>query len=315
MKIVFLDRYSVADVTLAPIEAEGELVCYLDTTTEQILERCAEAKVVITNKVKFNEETLSRLSGVELICIAATGMNNIDLAAATRHGIMVKNAVDYSTDSVAQSTFAMLLSLMHQTTYYDHFVKSGNYSTSGKFTKLDRAFFQLSGKQWGIIGMGNIGKRVASLAEAFGCQVAYHSTSGANLEAGYPHLSIDELLATSDIVTLHCALNHRTYDLLSYERLCRMKPTAYLINVARGKIVNEEALCRALNENRIAGAALDVFAEEPTPANNELFTSLNDPSRLLCAPHIAWGAKEARTKLIEIIASHIKMLKASKTEL
>lgn len=305
MNIVFLDTYSLGDADLSPISTLGNYTGYEFTRSTQTVERCAEADIIITNKVLLNREVLIQLPRTKLVCIAATGTNNIDLEAAKELGIEVRNASDYSTQSVAQATFAMTLSMLHNTSMYDSYVKEGEYATSGRFTFHGQPYFEISGKQWGIIGLGNIGRRVAEIASAFGARVAYYSSSGNDRSSQYLRLTLDELLATSDIVSIHSPLTPETTNLIAYKELCTMQPHALLVNMARGGIVEETDLTRALNENRLAGACLDVFAQEPLRADSPLLTQLHNPRKLLCAPHIAWASAEARKKLVGIIAGHI----------
>ena len=305
MNIVFLDEYSVDRVNLDPIRCLGNFTGYYNTEPEQVVERCLQAEVIISNKVKLTGEILDKLPRLRLICIAATGMNNVDLVRAAEKGIPVRNVPGYSTNSVAEATFTLLFALMRQTVYHDRFVKSGKYTESGLHNHFGRPFFELCGKSWGIIGMGTIGKRVAALAEAFGAKISYYSTSGKNMDAGYPCMNLEDLIAGSDIISIHAPLNHQTYHLIAYEQMKRMKSTAFLINVARGKIIHEPDLARALNENLIAGAGLDVFAQEPIEKENPLLC-LENPDKIVLMPHIAWASVEARQALIDRIAEHIR---------
>ncbi len=310
MKIVFLDTQTVGLVpNFNKLQQCGELICHQTTTNEQRVERLQGADAAIVNKVKIDRTTMEQLPDLKLICIAATGMNNIDLEAAAEHNITVKNVAAYSTNSVAQSTFAALFYLLHHTKQTDAYVKSREYAKSQIFTNLNYPFWELSEKQFGIIGLGNIGRRVASIAEAFDAQVSYYSTSGKNTGQPYRQVSLLELLQQSDIVSIHAPLNEKTYNLLNYKLLCKMKNTAYLINMGRGGIVNEADLARALNENRIAGAALDVFEQEPIQHDNPLL-QIQNSDKLLLTPHIAWSSLEARKRLIDIICENIKSFQA-----
>lgn len=303
--IVFLDANSIGDVEMSPLAALGELILYDNTLPEQVLPRCIDADVVITNKVKLMQSELENLPRLKLICVAATGMNNIDLKIASEKGIDVKNVADYSTDSVAELTFALVLELIHQTHYYDHYVKSGLYGRSGLFTHHGRPFFEIKDKKWGIIGLGHIGHRVAEIASVFGAEISYYSTSGKNRQTTYPHKNLDKLLTESDIVSIHAPLNEQTQYLIDYKRLCLMKPSAYLVNVGRGGIVKETDLAQALREGHLAGAGLDVYEQEPLlPDNPLLSTDICD--KLLMTPHIAWASIEARQRLIDSIIRHIK---------
>lgn len=304
MKIVFLDEYSVCGRDLSSIKRFGDYTGYEVTSPKQVLERCADAEVVISNKVVLDAAIISSLPKLRLICVAATGMNNIDLNAAAEHGVEVRNAVGYSTYSVAETTICSALSLLREVTYYDNYFKSGEYAKSERIFNFDRPTAQLRGKRWGIIGMGNIGREVARLAEAFGCDVAYYSTSGVERNEAYNKLSLNELLNSSDVISIHCPLNERTQNLISAEELAMMKKSTILINVARGGIVNEAALAEALNCGNLRGAALDVFTSEPL-RESPLY-NLQDPYRLLASPHNAWSSVEAIDRLIACIAVNIQ---------
>ncbi|MBQ2374733.1 MAG: D-2-hydroxyacid dehydrogenase [Alistipes sp.] len=304
MKIVFLDEYSICNRDISNIKSLGEYVGYETTLPEQVVERCYDADIVITNKVVLDANTIASLPKLKLICIAATGMNNVDLVAATEQCVEVKNAVGYSTYAVAETTIGSALSLLREVTYYDNFFKSGKYASAERIFNFDRPTAQLRGKRWGIIGMGNIGREVARLAEAFGCEVSYYSTSGVTRDELYPALSLNELLSSSDIISIHCPLTNRTANLIAQKELSQMKSSAILINVARGGIVNEQDLAEALNNKTIRGAALDVFTSEPL-RESPLY-NLQDPYRLLASPHNAWSSVEAIDRLVECITNNIK---------
>ena len=310
MKIVFLDEYSICGRDLSSIKKFGDYIGYETTSPEQVLERCADAEIVISNKVVLDSAIISALPKLRLICVAATGMNNIDLNAAAEHGVEVRNAVGYSTYSVAETTLCSALSLLREVTYYDNYFKSGEYSKSERIFNFDRPTAQLRGKRWGIIGMGNIGREVARLAEAFGCEVAYYSTSGVERDEIYNKLILNELLNSSDIISIHCPLNERTHNLIGAEELAMMKNSAILINVARGGIVDEAALAEALNNGNLRGAALDVFTSEPL-RESPLY-NLKDPYRLLASPHNAWSSVEAIDRLIACIVGNIQEYVAKK---
>lgn len=303
MKIVFLDEYSVCGRDLSSIKRWGDYTGYETTSPEEVLEKSKDAEIIISNKVILDAKTIASLPHLRLICVAATGMNNIDLNAAAEHGVEVRNAVGYSTYAVAETTLSSALALLREVTYYDNYFKSGAYASSERIFNFDRPTAQLRGKRWGIIGMGNIGREVARLAEAFGCEVSYYSTSGVERKEAYPALPLEELLRTSDVVSIHCPLNDRTRSLIGAEQLAQMKPSAILINVARGGIVDEAALADALNEGRLRGAALDVFTSEPL-RESPLYT-LRDPYRLLASPHNAWSPVEAIDRLISCIEQNI----------
>jgi glycerate dehydrogenase len=310
MKIVFLDEYSVCGRDLSSIKRFGDYTGYDTTSPEQVLERCADAEVVISNKVVLDATIIASLPKLRLICVAATGMNNIDLNAAAEHGVEVRNAVGYSTYSVAETTICSALSLLREVTYYDNYFKSGEYAKSERIFNFDRPTAQLRGKRWGIIGMGNIGREVARLAEAFGCEVVYYSTSGVERDEVYNKLSLNDLLNSSDVISIHCPLNDHTHNLIDAEELAMMKKSAILINVARGGIVNEVALAEALNNGNLRGAALDVFTTEPL-RESPLY-NLQDPYRLLASPHNAWSSVEAIDRLIACIAGNIQEYTAKK---
>ena len=305
MKIVFLDAATMGDVSFAPIQQLGELVCYDRSTPEEALTRVGDCEVLIINKVRVTPELIDAAPKLRLICEAATGVNNIDLPYAASKGIPVRNAVGYSTDSVVQATFMHILSLVGNAPYFDKVVKSGEYSSSGLFTDVSVNWWELAGKKIGIIGLGNIGSRVAKVAEAFGMKVCYYSTSGTSHCKDYPSLPLDELMAASDVISIHAPLNERTDGLIGERELQLMKRSAIIVNMGRGGIVNEAALAKAIDEELIAGAALDVFVTEPLPQHNPLLHTRH-PERLRLAPHVAWASTQARTRLTAIIAENIR---------
>ena len=304
MKIVFLDEYSLGDMDLTPIKELGEFVGYERTSKEQVLERCKDAEVVICNKTLLRGETLRALPNLRFVAIAATGMNNVDLEVAAELGIEVKNVAGYSTYSVAEATLTFALSLLKNTAYYDNYFKSGAYAASEDIFHFGRPVRQLRGSKWGVIGMGAIGREVARLATAFGCEVAYASTSGAVRKEDYPQMSLEELLGWADVVSIHCPLTPATKGLIGDKELQKMKPTSIIINVARGGIIDETALAKALNNKTIAGAGLDVFSREPLHSSS--LYDLADKYSLVASPHTAWASDEARKVLIQRIAENIK---------
>lgn len=303
-KIVFLDEYSLGGNDLSSIKSLGDYTAYDRTPAELVLERCKGATVVISNKVYLSRETMQQLPDLKLIAIAATGMNNVDLEAAAELGIEVKNVSGYSTYSVAEATLCGALSLLKNSSYYDNYFKSGAYAATTDIFHFGRPISMLRGKNWGIIGLGAIGRQVATLAEAFGCKVAYYSTSGVAREESYPRMELSELLAWADVVSIHSPLNAQTAGLIGEAELQQMKPTAIIINVARGGIIDESALANTLNNKTIAGAALDVFSKEPLPSSP--LYNLKDSYSLLASPHTAWAADDAVNKLIEGIYINIK---------
>jgi glycerate dehydrogenase len=304
-KIIFLDAKPTGNLPQYDlIRQHGELILFMSTQPQDTAERVTHADIVITNKVQMGRKEIDAAPNLKLICVAATGMNNVDLEAAKERGIVVKNVVDYSTRSVAQHTFAMLLYLKERLRYFDEYIKSGDYVNSDTFTHLGPEYEEIAGKRFGIIGLGTIGKEVAKLADAFGAEVVYYSTSGKNNNATYQQVSLDELLHTSDVVSVHAPLNDNTRNLLHYDNMNLMKQTAILLNTGRGGIINEPDLVRILNESRIYGAGLDVLEVEPMPANHP-FLAVQQKERLLVTPHIAWASKEARAALLARIAGNI----------
>ena len=303
-RIVFLDEYSLGGMDLTPIKELGEYIGYDRTTKEQVLERCKGAEVVIANKSLLKAETLRALPDLRFIAIAATGMNNVDLDVAAELGIGVKNVAGYSTSSVAEATLTFALSLLKNTAYFDNYFKSGAYAATEDIFHFGRPVRQLRGSKWGIIGMGAIGREVARLASAFGCEVAYTSTSGAVRKEDYPQMPLEELLGWADVVSIHCPLTPTTKGLIGEKELQKMKPTSIIINVARGGIIDEVALAKALNEKSIAGAGLDVFSREPL--HSSPLYDLENSYTLVAAPHTAWAADAARKVLIQRIADNIK---------
>ncbi len=299
MKIVILERNSVGeDVSVDCIGEFGELVCYPNTVTvEEVRERVKDADIVIANKSPLGEETLKDAPGVKLICEFATGFDNCDLEYCKSRGIRVTNARDYCTAMVAQHTFAMALALSGKLSYYDTYVKSGAYSAQDRFSNFDRPFCEMAGKVWGIVGMGNIGRRVAKIAEAFGCQVIFYSVTGKSRCTEYRQVDFDTLLSESDFLSLHCPLSELTQNLIDGAALGKMKKTAILLNVARGRVVDNRALYEALVNGTIAAAGLDVVETEPLEASNPLST-LKDSTRLIITPHLAWASVEARTRCV-----------------
>lgn len=310
MNIVFLDAATLGDISFETICQYGTLTCYENSTPEEALERVRDCDILIINKIQVTAQLIDAAPHLKLICEAATGVNNIDLGYAESKGIPVRNAVGYSTDSVVQATFMHILSLAGHAPYYDDCVKSGRYSSMGMFTDPSVCWSELAGKTIGIIGMGNIGTRVAKVAEAFGMKVCYYSTSGTGHCKEYPCLSIEELMATSDIVSIHAPLNERTSGLIGPKELSMMKTTGFIVNMGRGGIVDETALASAIDNGTIAGAALDVFVKEPLPADNPLLKT-NHPERLRFTPHTAWASQEARERLVKQIADNIRQFVSS----
>lgn len=304
MKMVFLDAATMGDVSFAPLERLGSLLCYDSSTPEEALERVSDCDVLIVNKVRVTPELIDAAHDLKLICETATGVNNIDIEYAAKKGIPVRNVAGYSTPTVAQATFMHILSLVGSAPYFDDAVKSGRYSASGMFTDVSVNWWELAGKTIGIIGMGNIGRKVAQIAEAFGMKVCYFSTSGTSHCKDYPSLPLEQLLAQADIVSVHAPLNERTDALIGEKELAMMKSSAYIVNMGRGGIVVEEALVKAVDEGVIAGAALDVYSVEPLPEDS-CYLKARHPERFRFAPHVAWASEEARARLLGMVAENI----------
>ena len=301
-KIVFLDADTLGDTSLNPIRERGELTLYPRTQPHQVAERIADCDVIITNKVLIRQPEIDAAPNLKLICVAATGVNNVDVEYAAQKGIPVRNVAGYSTESVVQVTFMHLLNLFGQGNYFDSRVKDGTYTREGLFTDLSRSFNEIHGKTLGIIGMGTIGQRVAQIASAFGMRVHYFSTSGTSHCTDYPSVSLETLLKESDVISIHAPLNAITKGMLTLEHLKKMKKTAFLINLGRGGIVVEKDLAQAVQDGTLAGAATDVFEQEPVPADHPY---LKVGERLLLTPHIGWASVEARQLLVEKLAANI----------
>lgn len=304
-KIVVLDSKTLGNVNFDKLKEFGEVVLYEKTKAEEIEERVKDASIILTNKVVLNKDNLKNAEKLEIICETATGFNNIDIEYAKSKNIAVTNVAGYSTPTVAQHTFATLLHLYDKIGYYDEFVKSGEYSRSGMFTNLDKTFNDIEGKKWGIVGLGNIGKKVAKIAEAFGAEVVYYSTSGKNNNSDYKRVELDELLSESDIISIHSPLNSNTQGLFNYDNLKKMKKSSVLINMGRGPIIVEKDLAKAIDENIIAGAGLDVFSVEPIPEDSPLL-KIKNKEKIVMTPHIAWASIEARERLFNDLIENIK---------
>lgn len=307
MKLVFLDKKTIGeDIDYSKFSGLGEVVEYDYTLPEEVPGRVKDADIVIVNKIPINEKTIHTARDLKLVCVTATGTNNLDKDYLARRGIEWRNAAGYSTESVAQHTFAMLFYLLEHLRYYDDYVKEGHYINDVMFTHFAKTFHQLTGKTWGIIGLGAIGRRVADIAKLFGAEIIYYSASGAPAQEGYRQVDLDTLLGTSDIVSVHAPLNSYTEGLMNDEAFSRMRPHAVFLNLGRGPIVVEKALADALNEGKIAAAGLDVLREEPMSASSPLL-HVADKSKLLITPHIGWASVEARNNLMDIVLEHIRV--------
>lgn len=306
MKIVVLERNSVGTDIPVDYSALGEVTYYPNTVTvEEVKERIADADIVVSNKAPMKKEALQDAPNVKLICEFATGYDNVDIAYCKERGIKVANVVDYSTDMVAQHTFTLALTLLQKLPYYDNYVKSGAYSAQDRFSNFDIPFYELAGKTWGIVGMGNIGKKVAKIAAAFGCKVIFHSITGKSTCTDYPQVDKETLLAESDFLSLHCPLSDLSRNFIDTEALKKMKKSAVLINVARGPVVNNKDLYEALKAGEIMAAGLDVIEKEPLELTNPL-SELKDSNQIIITPHLAWASVEARTRCVEETAENIR---------
>jgi len=272
-----------------------------------------DAAVVVSSKILFNSDLLDQLPNLRLICVPATGTNNVDLEVAKSHGIAVYNVAGYSTECVVQHTFAMLFYLLEKLPTYDAYVKERKYIRRKDYTYMFYPFWEIHGKQLGVIGLGAIGKRVAQVAESFGMSVCYTSASGNPRKEAYPHLDLDSLISTSDVISIHAPISSKTRNLIGTQELMRMKTSSIILNLGRGGIINEKALADALDAGEIAAAGLDVLEKEPMREDHPLL-NIRDPKRLLITPHIAWGSSEARMRLAQQITKNIENFLSGKVE-
>jgi glycerate dehydrogenase len=304
MKIVILDALTYGDTSLAGFETLGDVTIYQTTSAEETCERVKEAEVIVTNKVVINDAVMEAAPSLKLICVAATGTNNIDHDAAARRAIAVKNVAGYSTDAVVQHTFSMLFYLMGHSRYYDEYVKNGSWQKEAVFAHIGPSFSELRDKTWGIIGLGEIGRNVARIASAFGANVCYYSTSGKNENSEYEKTTLSRLIENSDIISIHAPLNASTENLISHSELLQMKDGAVLLNLGRGGIVDEDALSVIIDVKPIF-VGLDVLAKEPMKTPHPLL-AVKHPERLYITPHIAWTSREARERLIAATIENIE---------
>ena len=291
--------------SLSSYDALGEVVKYGFSAPEEIPERVKDADVLIINKIEINEQTIGAAQNLKLVCVTATGTNNLDKEYLAKRGIAWRNVAGYSTESVTQHTFALLFYLLEKMRYYDDYVKDEKYVNDTVFTHFAEHFNEINGKTWGIIGLGAIGRRVADIAKAFGAHVIYYSASGSAPQEGYEQVDFETLLSESDIVSVHAPLNEYTKNLMDKKAFAKMKKTAIFLNLGRGPIVVEQDLCDALEAGDIAAAGLDVLCKEPMSETNPL-VKIKDSKRLIITPHIAWASVEARNRLMQIIAGQIK---------
>lgn len=309
VKIVVLDRDTLGeDLPLDALYALGEVTVYGLTAPEQVEERIAGADVVVINKIKMNESNLAHAGSVKLICLAATGYDNVDTAYCHEHGIGVCNVVGYSTQSVAQVTVAMALSLYTKLSQYRQFVMSGEYSRQPMMNRLEPIYHEIAGKTWGIVGFGNIGRQVARVAEALGCRVLINKRTPVE---EYTCVDIDTICREADILSVHTPLSGETRGLISEKRIGMMKKDAILINVARGAVIDEAAAAKAILDGRLGGLGVDVYSTEPFPVEHP-YTELSDCENVCLTPHMAWGAHEARVRCLEEIAANIRAFFAGK---
>lgn len=306
MKIVMLDRNSIGmDIDVSILGRLGEFTSYDVASREACKEYIKDADVAVFNKAIMDEDMLKDAKNMKLLCVTATGTDNIDISYAKSRGIAVANVRDYSTPAVAQHTFALALYILEKISFYDNYVKSGEYSNQLGFSNFAEQYHELEGMTWGIIGMGNIGQRVAKIAEAFGCHIIFYSASGQNNSSIYERVDFDTLLGKSDILSLHCPLTDRTRNLIDLNALSKMKKSAILVNVARGPVINDEDLYTALTTDMIAGAGLDVLGKEPMALDNPL-GKIKDSRKLLITPHMAWASVEARTRCMQEVLKNIE---------
>lgn len=305
MKIVFLDAKTIGeDIDLSGFDELGTVVKYPFSTSLEVPDRVSDADVIIVNKIQVNAQTIGTAKNLKLVCVTATGTNNLDKDYLNSRRIAWRNVAGYSTESVAQHTFAMLFYLLEKLRYYDDYVKEGHYVNDTIFTHFEEIFYELSGKTWGIIGLGNIGRRVASIAEAFGAKVIYSSPSGSAPQKGYCQVELDTLYVSSDIISVHAPLNEYTENLIDKAAFSKMKKGCIFLNLGRGSIVVEEDLCNALEEGCIRAAGLDVLCKEPMTPDNPL-RRIKDSRRLFITPHVGWASVEARTRLMDIILGQV----------
>lgn len=306
MKIVVLDGYTLnpGDLTWDALQALGDLVVHERTSETEIVERAADADMLLTNKVPLSAQVINTLPQLKYIGVMATGYNIIDMDCAKQQNITVTNVPGYSTASVVQLTFSLLLELCYRTQRHSDAVMKGKWSASPDFCFWDYPLTELSGKTLGIIGFGSIGQRVADVGAAFGMPILASSRTQTDQShrKNFQWVTREELFAQADVISLHCPLTPETENIINAESLSLMKPTAKLINTSRGGLVNAQDLTNALNDERISGAGLDVLATEPPPADNPLFKAKN----CIITPHIAWATKEARLRLMDTVTGNIK---------
>lgn len=305
MKIVILDSKTFGkDISLEKFKTFGQVEIYETTNKDETLNRVKHADIVITNKVVIDKNIMEK-SNIKLICITATGKNNVDLVYAKEHNIEVKNVAGYATGTVPQLTITLVLHFVQKLDYYKKYVADGKWEKSDIFTHLDVPFYELKDKNWGIIGLGSIGLKVAEIASAFGCNVSYYSTSGKNNNTIYNQKTLEYLLSTSDVITIHSPLNESTLNLINKTNLGTLKDGAILVNVGRGGIINEQDLAETLDQEKLLYCGLDVVNVEPIEKNNPL-NYIKNKERLVITPHVAWASIEARNTIIDTTFDNIQ---------
>lgn len=303
MKITVLDLNSIGnDIDFSPLSALGDCKFFPATSQDEIVDRIADTEVAIINKIKMTKEILDRAPNLKLICVAATGYDNIDTAYCREKGIGVANVPGYSTESVAMVTISIVLALMTHLNLFSDFVKNGEYTAAGVPNRLTPAFHDLSGKTWGIVGYGNIGKKIGDIARAFGCKVIYNKNSPVE-DKNYRN--IDDLCRESDIITLNCPLNHKTRELINADRISLMKKNVVLVNTARGAVCDEAEIARAIKEGKLAAYGCDVYSAEPFPTSHPYY-EIKDMPNVCLTPHMAWASFEARSRVVLEMAENIK---------
>lgn len=305
MKIVILDKMTLGDdIDLSPLyKLNAEIDIFDSTKPDEVEERIINADVVIVNKIKLGENNLSAASKLKLICVAATGYDNIDLNFCASHNISLCNVPGYSTESVAQLTVGMALYLVMHLDDYRGFVNSGEYTNSGIANRLVPVYHEMSSLTWGVVGGGAIGKRVADIASTLGCNVLMCRRKK---DKTYKNVTIDEVCKNSDIISLHVPLNESTYNIINKERIDEMKDGAVFINVARGNVADEAALAEAVKRGKLGGLGIDVYSKEPFPKDHPYHDIMNMKNVCL-TPHMAWGAAEARNRCLSIVAENIRL--------
>lgn len=302
MNITVLDSFTLgSDIDLHGLSELGDTKVYASTSCDEISERIADSEIVILNKVKIGKKELESADKLKLICITATGFDNVDIDECRKKNIAVCNVKGYSTDSVAQTTLALALALVMHIPFYDRFVKTGEYTGSGIQNRLEPVFYELRGKTWGIVGYGDIGKQVAKAAEAMGCKIIAFSRTHKD---GVENADIDTLCKKADIISVHLPLTDSTKHIIGRKQLDLMKSSAFLINTARGAVIDEKAVADAIRKKKIAGFATDVYSVEPMTADNPI-SEIVSCDNVVLTPHLAWGAYEARVRCVDEVIENI----------